>query len=123
MELTDKNATGNYTNYSFTKGESAEQLNPNDVSSFAAVNVRWTPVASLLDIKKAVKPTLFPNPSTGLFYLKHIQTAHVQVWDVNGAIVFEAEGATINLLNQPNGIYFVKIESGNQNYVMRLLKE
>lgn len=44
MELTDKNGTGKYATFNFTKGPTAVSLTPTStVSSFSSVSIVWTP--------------------------------------------------------------------------------
>lgn len=43
MELTDKDATGNYHEFTFTKGTSAVTFSPSNVSSFSNISIKWTP--------------------------------------------------------------------------------
>ena len=43
VELTDKDATGNYHEFTFTKGTSAVSLSPSNVSSFSNISIAWTP--------------------------------------------------------------------------------
>lgn len=43
MELTDKDATGNYHEFTFTKGTSAVSLTPANTSSFSNISIVWMP--------------------------------------------------------------------------------
>jgi len=43
MELTDKNGTGNFSSFTFTKGTAASTVKPADVSSFSNISIVWTP--------------------------------------------------------------------------------
>ena len=43
MELTDKDATGNYSCFEFTKGSDAETVTPDDKPSFSDITITWTP--------------------------------------------------------------------------------
>lgn len=43
MELTDKDGTGNYHEFTFTKGTSSATLSPSNVSSFSNISIKWTP--------------------------------------------------------------------------------
>ena len=43
MELTDKNGTGNFSTFTFTKGPTAVSLTPSNVASFSNISIVWTP--------------------------------------------------------------------------------
>jgi hypothetical protein len=43
MELTDKNGTGNFSTFTFTKGPTAVTLTPANVPSFSAISIKWVP--------------------------------------------------------------------------------
>jgi len=44
MELTDKNGTGNYSTFNFTKGTAEETLTPDDEPSFSNITIKWMPL-------------------------------------------------------------------------------
>lgn len=43
MELTDQNATGNYSYFNFTKGVVRQELFPANVPSFSSISIIWAP--------------------------------------------------------------------------------
>jgi len=43
MELTDKDDTGNFSTFSFTKGTTADKQLPANVTSFSSLAIQWTP--------------------------------------------------------------------------------
>lgn len=43
MELTDKNGTGNFSTFTFTKGPTAATLTPANAPSFSAISIKWVP--------------------------------------------------------------------------------
>ena len=43
MELTDQNATGNFSCFSFTKSADADAVTPGDVPSFSDISISWLP--------------------------------------------------------------------------------
>ncbi|NTV89142.1 MAG: hypothetical protein HGA22_02080, partial [Clostridiales bacterium] len=68
MELTDKNATGNFSTFTFTKGANPDNLTPANVPSFASISINWEPViTSVEDIAGKESFRVYPNPSSGLF--------------------------------------------------------
>lgn len=44
MELTDKDFTGNFATFPFTKGTTAISLTPANQNSFSSVSIKWTPL-------------------------------------------------------------------------------
>jgi hypothetical protein len=44
MELTDKNSTGSFSTFTFTKGPSTESLKPGNTPSFSTVTIKWVPL-------------------------------------------------------------------------------
>jgi len=44
MELTDKNSTGNFSFFLFTKGPTTETQKPADVPSFSSIVIKWVPL-------------------------------------------------------------------------------
>lgn len=122
MELTDKNSTGNYSSFNFTKGQSSEQLNPGDVSSFSNVSINWKPEVSAIAVSKVVEAFLYPNPSTGIFFLKGWPNASLHVWNMNGALVLETQDPKIDLSSHPSGLYFVTIILGESVSSARIVR-
>ena len=75
-------------------------------------------------------PLLYPNPTDGNFSIdlgKNYQNLTITITDVRGKLIQSNTYTKSQLLNlkleEPAGIYFLNIESGNKNAVIRLLKE
>ena len=70
-------------------------------------------------------PLVYPNPSTGLFNLKLEKGQwQVQVFDIMGRKVIEVQSegkTTIDLENQPQGMYSLKADNGNQEIVRKIV--
>jgi hypothetical protein len=43
MELTDKEGTGNFSSFTFTKGTTVDTQTPSNASSFSNISIVWTP--------------------------------------------------------------------------------
>jgi hypothetical protein len=73
-------------------------------------------------IEKNEAISIYPNPSTGIFTIKSacaIKT--IEVFNLIGeTVLYQSNGNTININNQPQGIYFCKV---NGNKVLKLIKE
>jgi hypothetical protein len=63
---------------------------------------------------------VFPNPSTGLFkvWVEGVDEADLKLYNMTGTLVHEdahfTPGRTINLRNQPEGAYLVRIKAGRE---------
>jgi len=112
MELTDKNNTGNFSSFQFTKGESLVNLNPSNVPSFSEISIIWEPTSlSITNNIDNKKPIIFPNPSNGIFNIDLQNIEYVEVANLNGEIILKSKESTIDLSNEANGVYLIKIKS------------
>jgi uncharacterized repeat protein (TIGR01451 family) len=66
--------------------------------------------------------SIYPNPSTGIFTIKSASAIKtIEVFNLIGESVLQQTNSnTININNQPQGIYFCKV---NGNKVLKLVKE
>jgi len=73
---------------------------------------------------------LFPNPSeTGVFYLELVNSSKVSYTVLSqlgnsitsGSLVASASQATLDLSNLPSGVYFIKLSSGDNVVVKKLV--
>ena len=73
---------------------------------------------------------LLPNPSNGKFYLETTKSGNdpieLQVMDLTGRIVYEKkqtmqETIEIDLSEQQNGMYFLRIKTEEENYTQKLI--
>ena len=78
-----------------------------------------------VDEKENALPMVYPNPSSGMLYLNLGQGRwQVQVFDLMGRKVTEVQSegeTTIDLGNQPQGMYFLKIDNGNQEIIQKVI--
>jgi uncharacterized protein (TIGR03790 family) len=74
---------------------------------------------------------LYPNPSTGIFRVSFpsSQNSYASVCDLLGQILWRENWIasnkihSINLQSQPTGIYFLKIKTGSEERMMKLVKQ
>jgi len=69
---------------------------------------------------------VYPNPTTGQFYVKNINKGdRIEVYSITGAKLMEKEVTqnfvTVNLSEYNSGVYFVKIHTGNKIIVRKLI--
>ncbi len=125
MELTDKNATGNYSSFTFTKGASAQTLTPANEPSFASISVVWTPDVSAVPENSAEDGySLFPNPTEGIFKLTGTGIQEIEIMSITGALIRKeksgANGVQSDISDLPDGIYFIRFKTP-QGYITKKL--
>jgi hypothetical protein len=71
---------------------------------------------------------VFPNPSNGLFSIKHEsnQQQTIEIFNLTGEKIYSKTNnfkATndIDISNSPKGIYFVKIYDGEKNHTEKIV--
>ncbi len=57
--------------------------------------------------------SIFPNPSNGIINISNSESLKVQVFDINGALIMQAntENAQLDLSDLKNGVYILKMDS------------
>ena len=76
----------------------------------------------------------YPNPSNGKFNLEfkvNSDQAHVKIYDANKKLVFEntytGEGTQVNesidISNQPSGIYIIQLDQGGNSEIQKIIIE
>lgn len=112
MELTDKNGTGNFSTFTFTKGPVAENQTPSNVPSFSNISINWEPVITgVYDPSFEKSFQVFPNPTTGLIQVSGENITGIQIYNQSGNLIGNASSLSIDLGTQPEGIYFLRINS------------
>jgi hypothetical protein len=93
----------------------------NCVNTSTCETVTVTSINSISENDFAV----YPNPSTGLFTMNLINASKVEITNTLGQLVFEKQlnvgKQEIDLTNVVEGIYFVKVISGKQQGVKRIV--
>lgn len=115
MELTDKNGTGNFSSFQFTKGEELDLQMPGSVPSFSSIVISWVPVdpTSVSEIDSEKEISIYPNPGKGIFTIDIEETVEIEVLNSTGKVVQESNSKTIDIGNQPNGVYFIVIKTSS----------
>lgn len=125
MELTDKNNTGNYSQFSFVKGENNE-VTPSDVSSFSSISIKWeaTSTAILSEISRIDDVEIFPNPIKNVFRVEGENIDEIEVWNISGKFILKNNySKEIDLSNYEDGVYLVRIKRGSQTIIKKVLKK
>ena len=73
--------------------------------------------------------TIFPNPTTGLFYVSNINESNYQlkIFDISGKLiqktVINSEHSTVNISQLNSGIYFIKTQTDEGSFVAKIIKQ
>lgn len=123
MELTDKNSTGNFSTFSFTKDTSTQNLTPGNVPSFSSISINWDPLpVGIGDHSFVERYNIQPNPTTGMFAISGENVREVQVMNLSGVLVCHSNSTLVDISLQPDGIYLVKIMTDKGTITRKVFK-
>jgi len=121
MELTDKNATGNYSSFEFTKGENPENLTPQNVPSFASIDINWQPTGvSVFEVSKNTIKVL--SKGNGNYTVNGDNIKEIEVMSIAGKVISKSTTQYINISSQPSGIYLLVIKTGSTRVIKKIYK-
>ncbi len=90
---------------------------PSTGKRFRSTNIETqvNPTPAILGLKNIDGNTvsLYPNPSNGIINISNSESLKVQVFDINGALIMQAntENAQLDLSALKNGVYILKMDS------------
>lgn len=122
LELTDKNATGRHTSFTFNKGEQSVNLTPGNVNSFSGTSIVWEPENTALTTEALPNFNVYPNPSTGIFYINTEETPLIEVFNITGKSLIRKYDKSVDLSPYTNGVYFIKTSIGASSTLTKVLK-
>ena len=110
MELTDKNATGNFTSFEFVKGPELASINPANAPSFANISIDWIPDGgvSVFETREKAKIVVAPNPASNSISVSGDVVGLIQVCSLSGEVLIETDQNSIDISQLSKGIYLVK---------------
>jgi hypothetical protein len=125
FELTDKHAQGNYSRFAFTKGAD-NKITPGNTTGFSNISIQWTAsgttAAKIVEISDEI--SIFPNPVKNIFQIKGDNISEIEILNLAGVVVLKNSNYTrVDMSEQKNGIYLVRIKQGNKTVVKKLVKE
>lgn len=125
MELTDKNSTGNYSSFTFTKGPNVDTQAPINVPSFSSIALNWMPTGvGITEDNANRKIRVFPNPAQSDIFVSGDGIERIEVLSLTGEIVCESCDRKVNIKNLANGIYLMRVyDSSGLVYTTKLFKE
>jgi hypothetical protein len=124
MELTDKNSTGNYSTFTFTKGPDAENQSPANVPSFSSIILNWEPLAtSVNDPWLEREYQVFPNPAINTLNISGQNILNVQVISQSGNVLYDGSQTVIDMNSCAQGVYYVKITTQKGIVTKKVMKK
>jgi hypothetical protein len=95
----------------------------------SAVSLIVDKCTGLSELQGSLSVNVYPNPTNGEFVIELANglTKSINVTDVTGRIILsetsDLDKSTLNLTHFANGVYYVKIKSGNGAEVIRVVKQ
>ncbi|MCK5774601.1 MAG: DUF2271 domain-containing protein [Bacteroidales bacterium] len=124
MELTDKNATGNYSSFAFTKNDLEELQAPFNVPSFSDISIDWKPSGvSIQSISNLVDLDIHPNPNNGIFKIEGENIENIEIRSITGKLILKTSSEHIDISQQENGIYLVVAFHDGQRIINKIVKQ
>jgi hypothetical protein len=85
-------------------------------------------VPKLEDVQQTVTPStvIYPNPNQGEFKIEQAGDFHYSITNLKGEIVLEGDASnqkSIDLSEQPKGVYLVKILSKDKEETVKIIRE
>jgi hypothetical protein len=123
MELTDKNSTGNFSTFQFTKDTIPLNLTPQNVPSFSNISIAWEPVITtgVDDGGLAQRYGVYPNPTTGKIKITGGGFSQAEVMNETGTVVHTVTSASLDLSSLPAGVYYIRIHADAGLAVKKIL--
>lgn len=120
------------TSFTFTKGPARDVRTYAGTTNYTNIQLEWNPLTTLAGSTEGFdNVNVFPNPTTGkviIDFKKDLAKATITVTDAAGKtllaqkdIKVQAGAKAIDLSANPEGIYFINIESGDLKYNYKLL--
>lgn len=120
------------TSFAFTKGPNPDTKTYTGTTNYSNVQLKWVPLATLVGSTEDFNDVnVFPNPTTGkvnIDFKRELAKASIKVTDAAGkTLVAERDikigiGAkVIDLSAYQTGMYFINIESGDLNYIYKVM--
>ncbi|MBI9066338.1 MAG: DUF2271 domain-containing protein [Salinivirgaceae bacterium] len=122
MELSDKNSTGNYSSFPFTKGNSSESLSPSNEPSFSSIEILWSPVVSNKMNHFNSEIFISPNPGNGVFEVHGDDILDIEIRTITGKLVFKTKNKRVDISDFENGIYLFSISNGAYKDTRKVIK-
>lgn len=140
IELTDKNATGNYSYFTFEKGPNTQNQTPANAPSFSNMSLNWVSTVNIeSNTNDNVAVSAFPNPFTTetnvSFNLKEAECVTTNIYSVSGQLIksfiTDCKNTGINKISWngsdnngnkvPVGVYYYNINTKNDSFTGKIV--
>ena len=123
MELTDKNNTGNFSSFAFTKGDTEEIQTPANVPSFGSISIHWQPSGVGIAEQEVENPyTITNNPGMGQYRIQGSDFDELEIRSMNGELLYQGNSKNIDISSYEKGMYMLIIKKEDQKYTKKLIK-
>jgi len=123
LELTDKNGTGNFSSFSFTKGDMEELQTPIDVPSFGDISIHWYPSGvGIHEYENSVHYSISNNPGHGEYQIIGSAFDEIEIRSIKGDLLYLGNSNHINISSYEKGMYFLIIKKGSEKVTKKLIK-
>ncbi|CAN5265868.1 hypothetical protein BH09BAC5_BH09BAC5_12850 [soil metagenome] len=99
-------------------------LNLSPIGGFDMFTLKLNGLTGFEDVSQSSSSVVYPNPSNGIIHFSNFQypngLSHIEIYNSLGEIIFSqipdsnADQMTVDLSNQPTGIYFATIQNGEE---------
>ncbi len=88
------------------------------------INKEGSIVESIAEVNQdALNLFIFPNPTTGRITIKAENINKIELSDIQGKQVYTGKNTTIDLSQQPQGIYIIKVTTNKQTITKKIIKQ
>ena len=125
-EWVDLSSLGMVDSLMFTLHSSdVGQYGMNTPAYFCADNLVMIKSAAGIEQEIEGRLKIYPNPTAGKFIIENIDNTKVNIYDMDGSEIYESKnygGESIDLSNNPAGVYFIHVKSNNRNFAGKIIK-
>jgi len=124
FELTDKNSTGNFASFPFSKSSVIQKLTPANVPSFASTSIIWEPLVptGFEAISQQKEVIINYEPSSGLLSVSGGSVQRIEIYNLAGQLVLKNQSSVSNISDFQNGAYIINVKTDNGNFSRKIIK-
>lgn len=133
IEFTERHAQGPLYSIEFEKGIEEQHITPFDASNFKDIQLDFYPEITGVELQNIeTELSVFPNPGNGLFTIDRLPAEVEQISIVNNTgktiqtwyqdEIMNPGSLQIDLSNEKNGVYLLKIHIKGQSISRKLIK-
>lgn len=121
-ELTDKNGTGNFSKFEFTKSNSPFNITPANSPSFSSISIKWSPEKKTNNkqLKSGEKPIIKINSAQKTIHVSVNELNTIEIYNLMGQKVAKNNNSIIAINSLKNGIYLIKVSTKHNKYFERI---